>query len=95
MCKAVYQKNLISEDSLAELECTIEFLDSPDIKYEDLYQIRKAILSITPYLPKTVEQIFHEALDLTVFCPERNGTEIWTYLEAKEYIRDEFLGGKD
>jgi len=95
MCKAVYPKNLISEDSLAELECRMEFLDNPDTKYEGLYRIRKEILSIFPYLPKTVKEIFHERLGLTVFHPERNGTEIWTYQQAREYINDEFLGGKD
>jgi hypothetical protein len=95
MCKALYPKQLISEDSLAELECMIEFLDNPDTMYEGLYRIQEKILSIFPYLPKTVKCIFHEDLNLTVFCPEGNGTEIWTYLEAKEYIRDEFLGGND
>ena len=93
MCKAIYPKNLINEDSLTALECTIDFLDNPDLIFEGLYRIQKETLSLFPYLPKTVQRIYHESLNLSVFCPDRKGEEVWTYKQVKEYIRDEFLGG--
>jgi hypothetical protein len=95
MCTSIYPKELIDENSLAKLECIIDFLDKPDVKYEGLYRIQKRMLFLMKYLPKTVNKLFYKDLGLTVFSPKRDGTETWTYIEAREYVKNEFLGGKN